>query len=46
LLGPQLATLHNLAFYLSLVTEAREHIVQGDFAEWKKEVLPGLGRKL
>jgi queuine tRNA-ribosyltransferase len=46
LLGPQLATLHNLAFYLSLVTEAREHIIQGDFAEWKEEVLPGLSKKL
>lgn len=46
LLGPQLATLHNLAFYLSLVTEAREHIVQGDFAAWAEGVLPGLGKKL
>jgi len=46
LLGPQLATLHNLAFYLSLVTEAREHIIQGDFAAWAEGVLPGLGRKL
>lgn len=46
LLGPQIATLHNLAFYLSLVKEARAHIMQGDFAEWKTEVLPGLGRKL
>lgn len=46
LLGPQLATLHNLAFYLSLVAEAREHILQGDFAEWAEGVLPGLGRKL
>jgi len=46
LLGPQLATLHNLAFYLSLVTEAREHIVRGDFAAWAEGVLPGLGRKL
>ena len=45
-LGPQLATLHNLAFYLALITEAREHIIQGDFAGWKEEVLPGLGRKL
>ena len=46
LLGPQLATLHNLAFYLSLVTEAREHIIQGDFMDWKAKVLPGLTRKL
>ncbi|TXF89440.1 tRNA guanosine(34) transglycosylase Tgt [Neolewinella aurantiaca] len=46
LLGPQLATLHNLAFYLSLVTEAREHIIEGDFADWAASVLPGLERKL
>ncbi|MCX8211398.1 MAG: queuine tRNA-ribosyltransferase [Neolewinella sp.] len=46
LLGPQLSTLHNLAFYLALVREAREHILQGDFAEWKMEVLPGLEQKL
>jgi queuine tRNA-ribosyltransferase len=46
LLGPQLSTLHNLAFYLALVREAREHILQGDFAEWKMGVLPGLEQKL
>ena len=46
LLGPQLATLHNLAFYLSLVREAREHIIQGDFAAWKADIMPGLIRKL
>lgn len=46
LLGPQLTTLHNLAFYLSLVTEARQHIIQGDFVKWKAGVLPGLLRKL
>ncbi|MEL7163203.1 MAG: tRNA guanosine(34) transglycosylase Tgt, partial [Bacteroidota bacterium] len=46
LLGPQLATLHNLAFYLALVTEARERILGGEFAGWKEEILPGLVRKL
>lgn len=46
LLGPQIATIHNLAFYLSLVTEAREHIIQGDFGDWKEKILPGLTRKL
>ena len=46
LLGPQLATLHNLAFYLALVTEARERILAGDFAAWKARILPGLTRKL
>lgn len=46
LLGPQIATLHNLSFYLSLVTEAREHILQGDFVAWRDGILPGLERKL
>ncbi len=46
LLGPQIASLHNLAFYLALVTEAREHILQGDFARWKAEVIPGLEKRL
>lgn len=46
LLGPQIATLHNLAFYLALVREAREHIIQGDFGEWKEGVLEGVVRKL
>jgi len=46
LLGPQLATLHNLAFFLALVTEARERIIQGDFVAWRDEVLVGLERKL
>ena len=45
LLGPQLATLQNLAFYLSLVTEAREHIMQGDFTDWAAGVLAGLERR-
>ena len=46
LLGPQIATLHNLAFYLDLVTEAREHILGGTFGRWQAEILPGLERKL
>ena len=46
LLAGQLATLHNLAFYLSLVREARAHILAGDFAVWKDAMLPGLERKL
>jgi len=37
LLGLTLASVHNLAFYLQLVGEAREHIIAGDFASWKKE---------
>jgi queuine tRNA-ribosyltransferase len=29
--------MHNLAFYLQLVAEARQHILSGDFSSWKKE---------
>lgn len=46
LLGPQIASLHNLAFYLALVTEAREHIIQGDFASWKTALVPELEKRL
>jgi queuine tRNA-ribosyltransferase len=35
--GLTIASVHNLAFYLHLVTEARKHILQGDFFSWKKE---------
>ncbi len=45
LLAGQLATLHNLAFYLSLVQEARTHILNGTFHSWKTSTLPGLERK-
>jgi queuine tRNA-ribosyltransferase len=34
-LGPMIASLHNLAFYLWLVKEARKHIIEGDFSTWK-----------
>ena len=46
LLGPQIASLHNLAFYLDLVTQARAHILAGDFAVWKVSVVDSLSRKL
>ncbi len=39
LLGAQIATLHNLSFYLWLVGEARKHIIAGDFASWKDQML-------
>ncbi|HAN78770.1 MAG TPA: tRNA guanosine(34) transglycosylase Tgt, partial [Bacteroidales bacterium] len=45
-LAAQIATIHNLAFYLDLVTQARKHIIAGDFTAWKNEVLPNLSRKL
>jgi queuine tRNA-ribosyltransferase len=45
-LGIQIATLHNLTFYLSLMTEAREHILNGTFKKWKENMIPILARKL
>lgn len=46
LLGMQLATLHNLSFYLWLVREARQRILAGTFREWKDMMVPKLDRKL
>lgn len=42
----QLASEHNLAFYLDLVRTARQHILDGDFAEWKKETVKRLTVRL
>lgn len=39
ILALQLATMHNLAFYLELVRNARKHIIDGDFEFWKKETI-------
>lgn len=46
LLGAQIATLHNLTFYLNLVKEAREKILEGTFGTWKDEIIPRLRNKL
>lgn len=46
MLGAQIASIHNLAFYLWLVEEARKHIVVGDFAAWKTGILPTLMQRL
>ncbi len=46
LLGAQIASIHNLAFYLWLVGEARNHILAGDFADWKRAILPQLMQRL
>lgn len=46
LLGLQICSIHNLAFYLWLVREARRHITEGDFAEWKNKMIPKLKRRL
>ncbi|NDA27888.1 MAG: tRNA guanosine(34) transglycosylase Tgt [Flavobacteriia bacterium] len=45
-LGKQIASIHNLRFYLWLVEEARKHIVAGDFAAWKNSMVPRLQNRL
>jgi len=45
-LGPQLASLHNLSFFLWLVGEARKHILDGNFVVWKKEMLQRVQERL
>lgn len=46
LLGLTIASVHNLAFYLWLVKQARAHIVAGDFNAWKNEMVPVLKTRL
>lgn len=46
LLAMQIASVHNLAFYLWLVKEARQHILSGTFASWKRDMVSRLGRRL
>ena len=46
LLALQIASIHNLAFYLRLVGDARQHIISGDFTQWKSKVITQLGRRL
>jgi queuine tRNA-ribosyltransferase len=45
-LGKQIASIHNLGFYLWLVKQAREHIKAGDFYEWKNIMVKKLGQRL
>ena len=45
-LGKQIATLHNLGCYLWLVRQARKHILQGDFPEWKKQMVSQMNNRL
>ncbi len=45
-LGLQIATIHNLAFYLELMRMAREKIASGEFMTWKNQVVPKLGQRL
>ncbi len=46
ILGLTIASVHNLAFYLHLVAEARKHILQGDFLSWKNEQVDILKTRL
>jgi queuine tRNA-ribosyltransferase len=46
ILGMQIASIHNLSFYLHLVRQAREHIVKGDYIAWKNEMIPVLKERL
>jgi queuine tRNA-ribosyltransferase len=46
LLAAQIASVHNLSFYLWLVEEARAHIIEGDFASWKNSMLKKLSQRL
>ena len=46
ILGKQIASIHNLAFYLWLVGEARKHIQEGDFASWKNRMVIQLSTRL
>ena len=46
LLGAQIASLHNLSFFLWLVGEARKHITAGNFAEWKNQMVVKLESRI
>ncbi len=45
-LGKQIASIHNLGFYLWLVREARKHILAGDFAAWKQMMVRQMDKRL
>ncbi|WP_373059161.1 tRNA guanosine(34) transglycosylase Tgt [Zunongwangia sp. H14] len=46
MLGRQIATIHNLGFYLWLVREARKHILAGDFSTWKNQMVKQMDKRL
>jgi queuine tRNA-ribosyltransferase len=46
ILALEIASVHNLSFYLELVKQAREHIILGDFNSWKKNRVPVLKARL
>lgn len=45
MLAAQIASMHNLAFYLQLVDAAREHVMAGDFKQWKEQTVERIGRR-
>ena len=46
ILAMQIASIHNLGFYLRLVKDARKHIIEGDFKDWKNEMMQKITRRL
>jgi queuine tRNA-ribosyltransferase len=46
ILALQIASIHNLAFYLWFVKEVRSHIIAGDFSSWKKSIIPELNKRV
>lgn len=46
MLGKQIASIHNLGFYLWLVREARKHIIAGDFLDWKNKMVQQMNKRL
>jgi queuine tRNA-ribosyltransferase len=46
MLGAQIASIHNLGFYVWLVNEARQHIKAGDFLSWKNETVRKISQRL
>ena len=46
MLGAQIASMHNLAFYLWLVRKAFEEIKSGTFTAWKEKIIPALSTRL
>ncbi|QMU65686.1 MAG: tRNA guanosine(34) transglycosylase Tgt [Flavobacteriaceae bacterium] len=46
MLGKQIASIHNLGFYIWLVGEARKHIIAGDFLDWKHQMVHQMNKRL
>jgi queuine tRNA-ribosyltransferase len=46
ILGAQIASIHNLSFYLSLMKQAREKIIEGNFLAWKNKMVSQLTNRL